>query len=247
MMKDASIINVYDLDPVANVCNQELREIIALANLSIAHVITLPQERTIPHRHTKMHELYYILSGKGMFYRNYECFAIKKWSHIVLPPDTTHFVHNDKQEDLEYLVVAVPPFDPADIIEEREQWNKFHRQIFPEKKKWDTWKLAPDGGIVDELLSQQERETLKMSLASWYLPSYKKARPHHHKTSEEIYYIMSWKGRVAVGSLNMPIKPGDVIYIPTDTAHALANYNAKNLDILCVSTPPYTHEDFFSE
>jgi mannose-6-phosphate isomerase-like protein (cupin superfamily) len=69
-MKNPSVINTYDLQPVANVCNQELREVISLARASVAHVIMQPQAISLSHKHQKMREIYYILSGKGIFYKD---------------------------------------------------------------------------------------------------------------------------------------------------------------------------------
>ena len=77
-MKNPSIINTYDLAPVANICNQELREIIALARVSVAHVIMQPQAISLSHKHQKMWEIYYILSGKGVFYKDNARFEVGK-------------------------------------------------------------------------------------------------------------------------------------------------------------------------
>jgi hypothetical protein len=73
---------------------------------------------------------------------------------------------------------------------EREKIDDSYRPTFDERKKENPEIVAPDGGIVNELLSPQECEALQMSLATGYLPPYKRARPHYHKIGEEIYYIV---------------------------------------------------------
>ena len=77
-MKNPSIINTYDLLPVANVCNQELREIAKLTRVSVAHVIMQSQAISLSHKHQKMREIYYILSGKGVFYKNNARLEVEK-------------------------------------------------------------------------------------------------------------------------------------------------------------------------
>jgi len=71
-MRDTSflrtgIIHTRILDPVDNVCGQELREIIQMSGVSVAHVIMQPQAASLFHKHHTMWEIYYILSGEGVF------------------------------------------------------------------------------------------------------------------------------------------------------------------------------------
>ncbi len=242
-MKNPSIINTYDLPLAANVCNQELREIIALARVSVAHVIMQPQAISLSHKHQKMREIYYILSGKGVFYKDNARFEVEKWSQVVLPPGDIHKLENIWEKTLEHLVFAIPPFDPADVKPVDDEETKYD-EIIPATPKQDPTFLAKDGWIVGELLSKDEQVQTDISLAEWYLPPHRKAKPHYHKIGEELYYIVSWTGIGKVWDLDASIKKGDVIYIPTDTVHSLENETWENLEIVCVCTPPYQDDDF---
>lgn len=242
-MKNPSVINTYDLQPVANVCNQELREVISLARASVAHVIMQPQAISLSHKHQKMREIYYILSGKGIFYKDDVRLEVGKWSQIVLPPGNIHKLENTWKKNLEHLVFAVPPFNPSDVNLVDDKETKYD-EIIPATPKQDPTFLAKDGWIVGELLSKDEQAQTDISVAEWYLPPYRKAKPHYHKIGEELYYIVSGTGKVNVWDIASSIKKGDTIYIPTNTVHALENDTWENLEIVCLCTPPYQDDDF---
>ncbi len=96
-----------------------------------------------------------------------------------------------------------------------------------------------------ELLSSRERLELGIGLAFGILPPRKKATLHYHEKSEEVYYIVSGQGRLSLGDSSYDIQKGNVVSVPTKTIHGLENTATnKKLEVLCLSSPPYTDEDF---
>jgi mannose-6-phosphate isomerase-like protein (cupin superfamily) len=54
---------------------------------------------------------------------------------------------------------------------------------------------------------------------------------------EEIYFIMSGEGEMHVDDESRKVTPGDAIWIPAGSSHALANTGESLLFILVVASP----------
>ncbi|MBU4069882.1 MAG: cupin domain-containing protein [Nanoarchaeota archaeon] len=242
-MSEPRLIEVYKLPTVDNVCNQILREVISLPKVSMAHVIMNKGNVSLWHQHSKMTEVYFILSGEGVLYYGDKALQAEKGIYLVLPLNTPHKLRNIGKSDLEHLVFAIPPFDPEDvkILDSSPTEN-----IIPAKLSYDKPPItALDGALIYELMNVEEREQLDVALAVGFLPAGRKAIPHYHKISEELYYVTDGFGRVRVGEQDFEVKKGSIIYIPTDKVHALENESdLEELKVLCVSSPSYTEGDF---
>jgi len=47
--------------------------------------------------------------------------------------------------------------------------------------------------------------------------------PHHHRSTEQAYYLLAGKGRVRIGSEVFEATPGTMFYIPPMTEHEMEN------------------------
>jgi mannose-6-phosphate isomerase-like protein (cupin superfamily) len=70
-----------------------------------------------------------------------------------------------------------------------------------------------------------------------------KTLKHIHETSTEFYYITRGTGTIQLNSKKEQIEENTLIYIPAKTKHTVTNTDKENLLILCICSPPYTHED----
>lgn len=61
-------------------------------------------------------------------------------------------------------------------------------------------------------------------------------RKHVHVTHDEIGYVLSGSGKVIVGDLVRPVKPGDVWIIPANTPHA-GEFEGEPIEVLFISSP----------
>jgi mannose-6-phosphate isomerase-like protein (cupin superfamily) len=67
-------------------------------------------------------------------------------------------------------------------------------------------------GWRDRLISREDAE---QSPAAWaHAVDIDGARPHFHKRSIELYYVLAGAGTVTVGGLNIPSKPGPSFIFP---------------------------------
>ncbi len=242
-MPKPTLLDVYELSVVNNICNQILREVISLSNVSMAHIIMNGGNVSLWHKHSKMTEVYFIINGNGILYHGNQALLVETGAYLVLPPNTPHKLRNIGKYDLEHLVFAIPPFDSNDveILDDNITEN-----ITPKKFNYNKPSItALDGALIYELMDAEERKDLDVALAVGFLPPRRKAIPHYHHISEEIYYVTEGLGKVMVGEQTFEVKKGSVVYVPTNRVHALENRSdSEKLRILCVSSPSYTEEDF---
>src|SRR4030042_1592913 len=87
--------------------------------------------------------------------------------------------------------------------------------------------IARDGALIYELFRRSRFKIKNFSIATGFLKPSQKAIPHYHKISEEIYYVLSGRGKVRVGGHIGKIKQGNAVYVPPKTIHALENTSKK--------------------
>ena len=58
---------------------------------------------------------------------------------------------------------------------------------------------------------------------------------HAHDDREEVYYILSGKGKMIVGDDEFPIKAGDALYVPPGEFHATYNTGIQTMAIVWVT------------
>jgi len=100
-----------------------------------------------------------------------------------------------------------------------------------------------DGSIIRELLHPRVLgEDLGQSLAEATVPPGFTTFRHVHLDFNEIYHVTQGYGTITVGDETQEICEGDSIYIPVNIPHTVTNTGTIDLRILCICTPPYTHE-----
>ena len=95
-----------------------------------------------------------------------------------------------------------------------------------------------DGSTIREL-----HRTPAQSLAEATLEPAQATKRHYHERSEEIYLVTKGSGSLDVDGETRRIRPGDAILIPPGAWHTLENDGTSELTILCMCSPPYSHED----
>ncbi|MCK5080594.1 MAG: cupin domain-containing protein [Candidatus Moranbacteria bacterium] len=70
-----------------------------------------------------------------------------------------------------------------------------------------------------------------------------KFRPHLHKRTEEIYYILRGRGIVTIDKEQQEVQKGDLIPISKNKLHTIEKISEKPLELLAITTPKYDPED----
>lgn len=98
-----------------------------------------------------------------------------------------------------------------------------------------------DGSLVYELIRPEDGFG-RFSLARALIDADQRTLAHLHRTSDEVYYILSGQGVVVVGGKQHKVTRGDVVLIPAGVEHFALAVGGP-LELLCICAPPYTHED----
>ncbi len=103
--------------------------------------------------------------------------------------------------------------------------------------------VTKDSSIVKELMAPSMGDIKNISLAEAIVKTGKSTLKHYHENFEEIYFILQGKGKMLLGEETFIVGKGDSIAIPPKTPHKIYNIGAEDLKILCICSPPYTHEN----
>ena len=75
--------------------------------MSFGKAVFKPKQKTDPHLHESMDEIFFIISGKGLFHTNKESINVEKDDCISIPSGETHWQENPFEEDLELLYFGI--------------------------------------------------------------------------------------------------------------------------------------------
>ena len=102
-----------------------------------------------------------------------------------------------------------------------------------------------DGSTIRSLLDLSNAPVANQSLAEATLPAGTATDRHHHKLSEEFYYVLEGRGLMEIDGTEREVGPGDAILIPPGAWHRIEA--SEELRFLCCCAPPYAHEDTYFE
>jgi mannose-6-phosphate isomerase-like protein (cupin superfamily) len=106
---------------------------------------------------------------------------------------------------------------------------------------------TPHGSELRPLIDRTTSEITQCSLAEEILPPGRAVTPHHHRELEEIYYILSGRGRMTVGEESAEVAAGDAVYVPRGHRHTLENTGDEPIRLLVICGPAFFYEDEIAE
>jgi len=83
---------------------------------SLAYVVIPPGKSSSFHYHVEAEESYTILKGQGQLVVGDEKRTVGAGDTILIPPRRPHQITSTGGEDLEFLVVSVPPWREEDMV-----------------------------------------------------------------------------------------------------------------------------------
>lgn len=110
-----------------------------------------------------------------------------------------------------------------------------HANIFSYRTK--------DNSTIWELYHPRSSPVKGVSVAEALVEPGRDTEVHRHQLSQEIYYILEGEGEMRLGGETFKVKTCDAILIPPGTLHCVKNDGRSALRMLCVCSPPYSHED----
>ncbi len=70
---------------------------------------------------------------------------------------------------------------------------------------------------------------------------------HHHKETEETYYVGSGEGCIIVGNKRHEVKARDYVLVHTGQSHRIENTGSEPLIILSTKNRPRSFKDFYKD
>ena len=80
---------------------------------SVAHVLIPPGKSSLLHLHPVAEESYYILHGEAKVLVGNEEAIISSGQIVLIPPQEKHKITNIGEEELEFLAICVPAWEPG--------------------------------------------------------------------------------------------------------------------------------------
>ena len=102
--------------------------------------------------------------------------------------------------------------------------------------------VTRDGSTVVELVRPERGGSRNVSVARAIVEPGQPTQRHYHTDSDEVYYVLQGTGAVRLGDRWLPVEPAATVFIPAGLAHEARCDGPTPLVILCICSPPYTHE-----
>ncbi|CAG1005937.1 putative monooxygenase [Phycisphaerales bacterium] len=105
--------------------------------------------------------------------------------------------------------------------------------------------VAPLGEQIFEMIGRplELGGTTKHSFVHVVIPAKKSSAAHYHKVSEETYYVLSGRARMAIDGKTFQLIPGQACLIMPMEIHQIFNDEEEDLHFLTISAPAWVPED----
>ncbi len=103
--------------------------------------------------------------------------------------------------------------------------------------------ITRDGSTIRSILDRANAPVEQQSLAEATVPAGNTTERHHHKLSEEFYFLLEGEGTMEIEGGSREVGTGDAILIPAGAWHQITA--TKDLRFLCCCAPPYSHDDTY--
>jgi mannose-6-phosphate isomerase-like protein (cupin superfamily) len=94
-------------------------------------------------------------------------------------------------------------------------------------------------GFRDRLISREDAGAEPVAWA--HAVDIDGAKPHFHKRSTELYYVLEGQGSVILDGHEAPVRKGSIVHIPPGVVHAAKG----KMRVLVVGVPDIADDDYF--
>ncbi|MEZ6072207.1 MAG: cupin domain-containing protein [Pirellulales bacterium] len=86
------------------------------------------------------------------------------------------------------------------------------------------------------------REDVALDPAAWaHAVDIDGARPHYHKRSTELYYVLEGEGAVTLDGIEQDVRKGTLVHIPPGVVHGATG----RMRVLVIGIPDIADDDYF--
>lgn len=94
---------------------------------------------------------------------------------------------------------------------------------------------AAGGGLYHEFIRSHD---LSVGL---YVLAAGATDPQGPHTEDEVYYVVSGRGRILVGDADREVRPGSVVFVPADVVHRFHDIEEELVLLVAFGPAEYTH------
>ena len=102
-----------------------------------------------------------------------------------------------------------------------------------------------DGSTIRSLLDRSNAPVANHSLAEATIPAGEATVRHHHRVSEEMYYLVEGSATMEIDGESREVTAGDAILIPPGAWHQITASAGVDVRLLCTCAPPWSAEDTY--
>ena len=102
-----------------------------------------------------------------------------------------------------------------------------------------------DGSTIRSLLDRSNAPVAHQSLAEATIEAGETTARHHHRESEEIYYLVEGAGEMEIDGERARVAAGDAILIPPGAWHQIRADAGEPVRLLCACAPPWRRDDTY--
>ena len=102
----------------------------------------------------------------------------------------------------------------------------------------------PFARVVKHIAAPWTVGTTKMWFGLSIIDAKSRSNPHRHNDAEEIFYVISGKGKIRVDQEEENVGPGSCVFVPIGMEHQLINENDEIFKVAAVTSPPFQLQQF---
>jgi len=223
-----------------------LKSDIFSTNLIYVHRGVLPPGSGIgEHVHRTMEEMYFVFNAPAEFTVNGKTAFLPAGSTVLCPLGSSHGIYNNSDETLEWLNIGVTMAGKASAVDYGDSLTA-QTIVSPAPFKWaqfDRTLLRPVTGahggkgtlLFRRLWGDESFKTNWAWVDHVVLPPGTSIGYHQHNGVEEIYYVLSGRGKITVNDHTWEVGPNDATPCTLHDSHGIFNNTDKDLEIFVVA------------
>jgi len=207
--------------------------------------VLLPRSGIGHHFHNQIEEMFVILDNRAQFTIDGRTAELIGPAAAPCRMGSSHGIYNPTDQPTQWMNITVGSvrgrYDAFDLNDDRVGVPLDPKPVFMNVKMdrsllKETASMNGGKGVVNyrRMLGPEVFRTNWGYVDHLVIPPANSVGAHRHETLEEIYYVLSGKGRATVGDETVDVGPGDAVPCRVGEAHGFSNPGQSDLEFLII-------------